>query len=139
MEYKQESNGNSGVFIRSGLEKNPAFTGHEMQIVDDHGREPRKGSTGALYDVVAASKNMSKPAGEWNTSRVVAKGTHVEHWLNGQKVVEYEQGSPDWAKRVAASKFAVWPRYGKAMKGHIGLQEHGGRAEFRNIKIRELK
>jgi hypothetical protein len=80
-----------------------------------------------------------KPAGEWNTTRLLARGTHVEHWLNGQKVVEYEQGSPDWATRVAASKFAAWPMYGKAMKGHIGLQEHGGRAEFRNIKIRELK
>jgi hypothetical protein len=65
-EYSINQSGNSGVFIRSGLEKNPAFTGHEMQIVDDYGREPRKGSTGALYDVVAASKNMSKPAGEWN-------------------------------------------------------------------------
>src|SRR5262245_34658733 len=69
-EYAINERGNSGVFIRSALEKNPAFTGHEMQIVDDHGREPRKGSTGALYDVVAASKNMSKPAGEWNKARI---------------------------------------------------------------------
>ena len=102
------------------------------------GRNPHT-SAGSVHSVYAPPKGIVKPAGEWNTSRVVAKGRHVEHWLNGQKVVEYELGSPDWNRRVAASKFAPLPSYGKALKGHIGLQEHGGRAEFRNIKIRELK
>jgi hypothetical protein len=80
-----------------------------------------------------------KPAGEWNTARIVARGPHVEHWLNGQKTADYMQGSPEWAAIVATTKFNSWPAYGKAMRGHIGLQEHGGRIEFRNIRIRELK
>ena len=84
-------------------------------------------------------RGVVKPGGEWNSTRVVARGTHVEPWLNGQKVVEYELGSEDFNNRVAASKFANWPKYGKSMRGHIGLQEHGGRGEFRNIKILELK
>ena len=80
-----------------------------------------------------------KPAGQWNAVRVVARGPHVEHWLNGQKVVEYEQGSADWAAKVKASKFKDWPNYGKAMRGRIGLQDHGDTVSFRNIRIRELK
>ena len=143
LDWKLEPGGNSGLFYRAveGLEW--IYHGApEYALLDDarhnDGKNPLT-SAGSVHSVYAPPRGVVKPAGEWNTSRLVAKGTHIEHWLNGQKVVEYEQGSPDWAKRVAASKFAVWPRYGKAMKGHIGLQEHGGRAEFRNIKIRELK
>ena len=65
-EYAINKSGNSGVFLRSALEKNPAFSGHEMQILDDHGRAPAKFTSGSLYDVVAPAKNMSKPAGDWN-------------------------------------------------------------------------
>ena len=143
LDWKLEPRGNSGLFYRAveGLEW--IYHGApEYALLDDAGHNDGKNpltSAGSVHSVYAPPKGVVKPAGEWNTSRLVAKGTHIEHWLNGQKVVEYEQGSPDWAKRVAASKFAVWPKYGKAMKGHIGLQEHGGRAEFRNIKIRELK
>ena len=143
LDWKLEPGGNSGLFYRAveGLEW--IYHGApEYALLDDarhnDGKNPLT-SAGSVHSVYAPPRGVVKPAGEWNTSRLVAKGTHVEHWLNGQKVVEYEQGSPDWAKRVAASKFAVWTRYGRAMKGHIGLQEHGGRAEFRNIKIRELK
>jgi Domain of Unknown Function (DUF1080) len=143
LDWKLEPGGNSGLFYRAveGLEW--IYHGApEYALLDDarhnDGKNPLT-SAGSVHSVYAPPRGVVKPAGEWNTSRLVAKGTHVEHWLNGQKVVEYEQGSPDWAKRVAASKFAVWTRYGIAMKGHIGLQEHGGRAEFRNIKIRELK
>ena len=111
------------------------------RVTRDQGRFNWYGRDTQWKDVLGfrGRKEVEKPAGEWNTTRVVAKGTHIEHWLNGQKVVEYEQGSPDWAAHVAAGKFGRQPQYGKAMKGYIGLQEHGGRAEFRNIKIRELK
>lgn len=70
--------------------------------------------------------------------RIVARGAHVEHWLNGKKVVEYELWSADWKARVAKSKFAQWPSYGLAKAGRIGLQDHGDRVAFRNIRIRPL-
>ena len=143
LDWKLEPGGNSGLFYRAveGLEW--IYHGApEYALLDDErhndGKNPLT-SAGSVHSVYAPPKGVVKPAGQWNTSRVVAKGTHVEHWMNGQKVVEYEQGSADWAARVAASKFKAWATYGKAMKGHIGLQEHGGRAEFKNIKIRELK
>ena len=79
-----------------------------------------------------------KPAGEWNRVRIVVKGSHVEHWLNGVKVVEYELGSPGWEAKVKASKFATHPRYGRNAEGYIGLQDHGDRVAYRNIKIRVL-
>src|SRR5713226_7026871 len=78
LEYAINDRGNSGIFIRSALEKNPAFTGHEMQIIADNGRPPTKGSAGSLYDVIAATKNMSKPAGEWNHVRIATRGRHTE-------------------------------------------------------------
>jgi alpha-3'-ketoglucosidase len=142
LDWKLEARGNSGLFYRAveGLEW--IYMGApEYQLLDDAGHNDGKSpltSAGSLYGLYPVPRGVVKPAGEWNSARVVAHGTHVEHWLNGQKVVEYEQGSPDWAKRVAGSKFANWPQYGKAMRGYIGLQEHGGRGEFRNIKIRTL-
>src|SRR5688572_24816551 len=120
LEYAINQRGNSGIFFRSDLNKNPAFTGYEMQIVDDHGRKPTKGSTGGLYDVVAATQNMSKPAAEWNTVKISAKGQHIEVWLNGEKTVDL-QGE-------------------RAQKGYIGLQNHDARSvvKFRNIRVTEV-
>jgi hypothetical protein len=143
LDWKLEPRGNSGLFYRAveGLEW--IYHGApEYQLLDDAGHSDGRSpltSAGSLHSVYAVPRGVVKPAGEWNSTRVVARGTHVEHWLNGQKVVEYEQGGAEWAQRVAGSKFANWAQYGKSMQGHIGLQEHGGRAEFRNIKIRELK
>jgi hypothetical protein len=76
------------------------------------------------------------PIGEWNQGRILVDGNHVEHWLNGQKTVEYELFSPEWEALVAASKFAPYPEYGRALTGHIGLQDHGHELRYRNIKIR---
>jgi len=119
LEYAINTRGNSGIFIRSALEKNPAFTGHEMQIVDDHGREPRKSSTGALYDVVAASKNMSRPTGEWNKVRIDCDGPRVQVTMNGEAIIDY--------------------RTERLTRGYIGLQNHDTNAvvKFRNIRITE--
>ena len=143
LDWKLGPGGNSGLFYRAVEGLDWIYNGApEYALLDDErhndGKNPLT-SAGSVHSVYAPPKGVVKPAGEWNTSRVVAKGTHIEHWLNGQKVVEYEQGSPDWVAHVQAGKFGRQPQYGKAMKGHIGLQEHGGRAEFRNIKIRELK
>lgn len=142
LEWKVTPGGNSGIFYRAveGLEW--IYHGApEYQVLDDaghpDGRNPLT-SAGSDYGLYGVERGIVKQAGEWNTTRIVARGPHVEHWLNGRKVVEYQQGSPEWARLVEGAKFKAWPAYGKAMKGHIGLQEHGGRVEFRNIKIREL-
>ena len=112
-----------------------------MQILDDaghaDGRSPLT-SAGSNYGLHGVPRGIVKSAGEWNTSRIVVVNNQVEHWLNGDKVVEYELGSADWAERVANSKFAQWPAYGRASRGHIGIQDHGDRVSFRNLKIREI-
>jgi hypothetical protein len=95
-------------------------------------------SSGANHSLYPVAHRHTRPVGEWNHIRLIVNRNHVEHWLNGEKVVEYELGSDDWKARVAASKFADKPRYGKATEGHIGLQEHGSFVAFRNIKIRRL-
>jgi hypothetical protein len=119
LEYAINARGNSGIFIRSALEKNPAFTGHEMQILDDHGREPKKSSTGALYDVIAASKNMSRPAGEWNQVRIDCDGPRIQVTMNGEAIIDY--------------------RTDRLTGGYIGLQNHDTNAvvRFRSIRITE--
>ena len=118
-EYSVNEKGNSGVFLRSALEKNPAFTGHEMQILDDRGRDPKVWTTGALYDFVAPTKNMSKPANEWNQAKIETTGSHIVIWLNGEKIVDSKSD--------------------RRTKGYLGLQNHDDKAviKFRNLKITE--
>jgi hypothetical protein len=134
--------GNSGIFFRAVETDDPIYySAPEVQILDDEGH--RDGATpltsaGANYGLHPAPPGVVRPAGEWNSVRLVVDGNSVEHWLNGQKVVEYELHSDDWKQRVAASKFNEWPAYGQASRGHIGLQDHGDRVEFRNIKVRVL-
>ncbi len=136
--------GNSGIFYRAPEMKDTAiyWGAPEMQILDDarhaDGRS-EKTSTGANYALHGVPHGAARPVGEWNQVRIVAKGAHIEHWLNGKKVVEYELWSPEWDALVAASKFAPHPRYGRSKVGHIGLQQHGSYIGFRNIKIRELR
>jgi len=138
----EESGGNSGVFYLAVEGPERIYHGApEMQILDDanhpDGRSPLT-SAGSNYGLHAPPPDVTRPVGEWNTTRIVVRGDHVEHWLNGRKVVEYELGGEDWKRRVAESKFADWPEYGQARRGHIGLQDHGSRVAFRNIKIRPL-
>ena len=142
LEWKTVEGGNSGVFIRAVEGAEAIYhAAPEIQILDDErhpdGQSPLT-SSGANYGLHAAPRGVVKPVGEWNHFRIVVRGNHVEQWMNGQKVVEYELGSDDWKQRVAASKFAAWPEYGTAREGHIGLQDHGSRVAFRNVKIRPL-
>ena len=137
----------SGVGIlpiaNEGVEKADRIyeTGPEMQVLDDSAHADggnRLTSAGSNYGLYAAPEGIVKPAGEWNAVRIVVDGPHVEHWLNGKKVVAYELWSPDWEAKVAGSKFIEWPGYGRAIRGYIGLQDHGDWVAYRNIKIREL-
>jgi hypothetical protein len=142
LEWKVAPGGNSGVMYDvSESEKETYFTGPEMQVLDDDlhadGKNP-KTSAGALYALVAPVGKTLKPVGEFNRARIVKRGNHVEHWLNGKKVVEYELGSPELAKLIADSKFKDMPRFAKEGQGHIALQHHGQEVWYRNIRIRAL-
>jgi hypothetical protein len=143
LEWRVAPGGNSGIFYRVTEDGDyPWQSGPEMQVLDDaahaDGRSPLT-SAGALYGLYPAPRGISKPAGEWNTARIVLNGNHVEHWLNGTRVVEAELGSPDWQARLERSKFDTLPRYGRNRSGHIGLQDHGDRVEYRSIKLRLLR
>jgi hypothetical protein len=134
--------GNSGILYRVIESEDPIYySGPEMQVLDDaHHIDggSRLTAAGANYGLHPAPEGVVKPAGEWNSIRLVVNGNHVEHWLNGQKIVEYELGSDDWKERVANSKFVEWPAYGTAESGHIGLQDHGDWVAYRNIRIKVL-
>jgi hypothetical protein len=142
LEWKISPGGNSGIFYHvqedSALQS-VYFSGPEFQVLDNEahkdGLDPRT-SAGSNYALHAPVRDATKKPGEWNSARVVVNGSHVEHWLNGTKLLEYELGSDDWNQRVAASKFKDMPAYGKAKTGHIALQDHGDRVAYRNIRIR---
>ena len=141
-EWKVTENGNSGVIYRiATTEEYPWHTGPEYQILHNAGHRDGKApitSAASNYAVNPPAKDLTKPVGEWNEGRIVARGNHIEHWLNGVKVVEYEVGSPDWEARVKASKFATMPNYGRIKRGYIALQDHGNVVSYRNIKIKDL-
>ena len=142
LEWRVPLKGNSGVIYRIDPAAEVSYTsGPEMQILDDAGHPDGKSqltAAGSDYGVYPAPLGIVKPAMEWNSARLLVQGNHVEHWLNGVKVVDYELGSPDWAARVARAKFAQWSGYGRASRGFIALQDHGNRVAFRNIRLREL-
>lgn len=142
-EWRLSEGGNAGVFYRATEEYEKVYwTGTEYQLLDDanhpDGRN-RLTSAGANYGLYPSPPGAVKPAGQWNTSRIMVRGNHAEHWLNGVKLLEYEYGSGDWRAKVAASKFSEWPAYGRAMRGHIAIQgDHTGTLALRNIKLRPL-
>lgn len=140
LEYNLAPGANSGVFFRV-TEDDPVMwhEAPEIQVIDNARKDLKPEQTaGANYDLHAPARDAAKPAGQWNLLRILVKGTHVEQWLNGAKVVEYELGSEDWKRRVQASKFKEFARFGTARRGHIGLQDHGDRVAFRNIRVREF-
>ena len=144
LEWKIAPESNSGVFYHVNDEVVDAIyrSVPEYQLIDDKGWPNQlKDSqySGANYDMHAPRGAEVKPLDEWNTTRIVVNNPHVEHWLNGKKVVEYELWSDEWKELKANSKWAKTPHYGMAEKGHIGLQDHGGLTMFRNIKIREIE
>jgi hypothetical protein len=144
LEWKISEGGNSGIFygVREIEGQDVAYeTGIEMQILDNDrhvdGKVPET-SAGACYALYPPTRDAHRPVGEYNKVRLVVDDGHAEHWLNGQKIVEYEIGSDDWNRRIAESKFADWEHFAKYRKGHIGLQDHKDPVWFRNIRIRNL-
>jgi Domain of Unknown Function (DUF1080) len=142
-EWKVTPNGNSGViYCIATTEPYPWHTGPEFQILHNAGHKDGANpltSAGSNYAVNPPVKDVTKPVGEWNEARLIARGNHVEHWMNGVKLLEYEIGSADWEARVKASKFGKIPPYGRTKRGYIALQDHGNVVAYRNLKIRELK
>lgn len=141
-EFKVPPGGNSGIMFRVTEDLAQTYhSGPEFQILDDavhaDGKNPLT-SAGSNYGIHARTKPMSKPVGEWNQGRLIVNGNHVQHWLNGEKVVDYMLGSPEWAALVKASKFNEWPRYGREPQGHLVIQDHGNRVQFRNLRVRRL-
>jgi hypothetical protein len=143
LDWKIATGGNAGVFYRGTEEYDHIYwSAPEYQLLDDANAPDGKSrltSAAAAYALYPSPAGIVKPAGEWNSTRIVVNGAHVEHWLNGQKVVQYELWSPDWEAKVKASKFNDWPNYGRAKSGYIAIQgDHNGVLALRNIKIRTL-
>ncbi len=143
-EWKISEGGNSGVIYRVGLGETASHrTGPEYQVLDNEKAKDNKLGNhlaGSLYDMgTAAPRDLTKPAGQWNESKLIVRGWKVEHWLNGKKVVAVDLAAPEGRAWVAASKFKDWPKFASLAKGHIAFQDHGDVVSYRSIKIRELK
>jgi len=143
LDWKLAPKGNAGVFYRGTEEYDAIYwSAPEYQLLDDKGHpdgHSRLTSAGADYALYPAPKGFLHSAGHWNHTRIVVNGNHVEHWLNGHRMVTYTLGSPGWTARVKKSKFADYPNYGKASEGYIALQgDHDGALWLRNIKIKVL-
>ncbi|MEO6681343.1 MAG: DUF1080 domain-containing protein [Ginsengibacter sp.] len=144
-EWKVTKGGNSGVMyhvVESSKYHAPYETGPEYQMIDDIGFPEKLDETqksGADYAMYATNeKKKLMPVGEWNSSKIIFDNGHVEHWLNGEKVLEFEAWEDDWKKRKEEGKWKSFPDYGKAKKGRIALQDHGNKVYFKDIYIKEL-
>ncbi len=145
-EWKVAQGGNSGVMYRvKEIPGKAAYaTGPEMQVLDDE-RHPDgkanfpKRTAGSLYDLIGKGMKEKKynPAGEWNTARIVCKGNLIEHWLNGEKLLDYKWGSDEIKAMLEKSKFKGWQGFMEQAEGHIVIQHHGEEVWYRNIRVRK--
>ena len=147
-EWKICPGGNSGIKYNVSESMSVSFPpefaalGFEYQILDDNGHPDAQNganrTAAALYDISAPGNKNLKPVGEWNSGRIFFKGNHGEHWLNGQKVLEFDLDTPEMEKRLKASKYSIYEGFGSKRKGHIVIQDHTDAAWYRNIKIKIL-
>ena len=150
LDFKLTEGANSGIkyFVdpKQPVPANPrSALGLEFQILDDEkhpdaklGRDGNR-TLSSLYDLIRANNRKTKAIGEWNTAKIISNGKHVEHWLNGSKVLEYERGSEEFMKLIGISKYKDLKGFGLVNEGRILLQDHGDRVYFRNIKIRTFR
>lgn len=153
IDWKIALRGNSGIFYRATEKEEKVYwSAPEYQLAEDSLTPDSKNimtSVGAVYGFYPSKRGVNHPAGEWNTTRIVCKGAHVEHWLNGTLIAQYENGSAEWNLKLHGDpsdstkkplKFAPYKDFGVARKGYIAIQgDHNGALWLRNIKIRELK
>jgi hypothetical protein len=145
LDFMVSDTANSGIlYLVKEVKGTPIWhNAPEYQILDNptydkmHGDKMDTHRTAENYDLQKAEKDYMKPVGEWNTARIVKKGNHLQHWLNGNLTVEYDINSAEWKALVAESKFSEYPDFAQAKEGHIGLQDHGHRVAFKNIRIKE--
>ena len=144
LEWKVGKAANSGIFyrIKEG-QAQPWPSGFEYQILDDDGFKDGKASplhrAGTFYSILPANEQkVLKPVGEWNTTRIVATGNRIEHWLNGQCILKIDLGSPEFKEAFAKSEWKGNPAKGASPNGFIGLQDHGGEVWYRNIRVKKL-
>ncbi len=143
-EWKVSAGANSGVIYHVSEQFDASYqTGPEYQILDDakhpDGQNP-KTSAGALYALIAPNTDKQlRPVGEWNKSRLVIYGSHVQHWLNGKLIVQYDLASPELKELIGVSKFKDMPQFARVTSGHICLQDHGDAVWYRNIRVKRLE
>jgi hypothetical protein len=148
VDFRITEGANSGIkyFVDTNLNKGEGSAiGCEFQILDDRNHPDAKlgingnRTLGSLYDLIAAPEDKPFRSGFFNTAMVVVQGNHVEHWLNGVKIVEYERNTEEWNALVQTSKYKDWPNFGNAEEGLLLLQDHGDEVWFQNIKIKVLE
>jgi 3-keto-disaccharide hydrolase len=142
IDWKVAPGANGGIVYRCNEENGSSYqSGNEYQLIDDLGYKDKLEDwqkSGADYAMHPPTKLAANPAGQYNTTRIVAKGAHVEHWLNGVKVADFEMWTPEWQALKAKSKFKDMANWATSKSGQIALQDHGGGLTFKNIKIRKL-
>jgi Domain of Unknown Function (DUF1080) len=145
VDFRITRGANSGIKYFVDPTSTGKSIGFEYQILDDAVHPDAKAgkngnrTEGSLYDLIPApADKLVYPVGEWNTAHIIVRGAHVEHWLNGKKLIEFERFTPEFRQIVAGSKFHSIPEFGELSEGHILLQDHGFPVSFRNVKIREL-
>ena len=149
VDFKLTPGANSGIkyYVDTNINKGEGSSiGLEYQILDDDihpdaklGNHEGSRTVASLYDLIKANPEKPiHPIGEWNTAHIISKANHVEHWLNGMKVLEYERKSPEFKKLVSESKYVKWPNFGELEKGQILLQDHGDKVSYKNIKVKEI-